>query len=220
LGGGGIPLQYIAMYSQDATTHQFKPFSIWTITYFSPFRYPTALILESVTQGPAFNAGTLTPDQWNQDIIQDLFSEGNFTTLASYKSMHLGYSSIFDIKHAFITNLVPIPYFNFDLGDGNVWNTWYVDKCSGAIYMPYIHTKIIDTWQLNPIIYGAYWSGDINEIFNTGVPAWFPIKNIPTFAFAQPVDKILDLIIPFAISALFLGGSMALYRKNIINSRG
>jgi hypothetical protein len=28
LGGGGIPLQYIAMYSQDANTHQFRPFSI------------------------------------------------------------------------------------------------------------------------------------------------------------------------------------------------
>jgi hypothetical protein len=28
LGGGGIPLQYIAMYSQNATTHQFKSFSI------------------------------------------------------------------------------------------------------------------------------------------------------------------------------------------------
>jgi ABC-type multidrug transport system permease subunit len=28
LGGGGIPLQYIAMYSQNADTHQFKSFSI------------------------------------------------------------------------------------------------------------------------------------------------------------------------------------------------
>jgi hypothetical protein len=28
LGGGGIPLQYIAMYSQNSDTHQFKPFSI------------------------------------------------------------------------------------------------------------------------------------------------------------------------------------------------
>jgi ABC-type multidrug transport system permease subunit len=28
LGGGGIPLQYIAMYSQNQDTHQFKPFSI------------------------------------------------------------------------------------------------------------------------------------------------------------------------------------------------
>jgi hypothetical protein len=28
LGGGGLPLQYIAMYSQDPNTHQFKSFSI------------------------------------------------------------------------------------------------------------------------------------------------------------------------------------------------
>jgi hypothetical protein len=28
LGGGGIPLQYIAMYSQNTDTHQFKSFSI------------------------------------------------------------------------------------------------------------------------------------------------------------------------------------------------
>jgi hypothetical protein len=31
--------------------------------------------------------------------------------------MHLGYSSIFDVKHPFITNLMPIPFFdmNFDM---------------------------------------------------------------------------------------------------------
>jgi hypothetical protein len=28
LGGGGIPLQYLAMYSQDSVTHQFKNISI------------------------------------------------------------------------------------------------------------------------------------------------------------------------------------------------
>ncbi|MDR0675237.1 MAG: hypothetical protein LBF36_03185 [Mycoplasmataceae bacterium] len=219
LGGGGIPLQYIAMYSQNATTHQFKSFSIWTVTYFSPFRYPTALILESVTQGPAFNAGNLTPNQWNQDIIQDLLSEGNFSSLEAYKAMHLGYTSIFDFNHSFTTNIVPIPYFNFDLGNGNVWNTWYIDKCSGNITV--FNVNLLDVWQLDPALYGAYWSGDVNAVFNMGiVPAWFPVTNIPTFTFVQQVDKILDLIIPFTIAILFLGVSMKLYRKNVINTKG
>jgi hypothetical protein len=37
--------------------------------------------------------------------------------------MHLGYSSIFDVNHSFTTNIVPIPYFNFDFGGGFKLNT-------------------------------------------------------------------------------------------------
>jgi hypothetical protein len=212
-------LQYIAMYSQNADTHQFKSFSIWTVTYFSPFRYPTALILESVTQGPAFNAGTLTPDQWNQDIINDILKQGGFQTLDDYLKLHLGYTSIFDIKHSFTTNLVPIPYFNFDFGGGNTWNTWYVQQCKGGINI--YGYDLLDMWQLDPALYGAYWSGDVNAIFDAGlVPAWFPVNNIPTITFAQQIDKILDLIIPFALAAMLVGSSMGLYRNNVINTRG
>jgi hypothetical protein len=58
LGGAGIPLQYIAMYSQ--TNGEFRSFSLWQATYFSPFRFPQMLLIESLTQGPAFNAGNLT----------------------------------------------------------------------------------------------------------------------------------------------------------------
>jgi hypothetical protein len=80
---------------------------------------------------------------------------------------------------------------------------------------------IFDMWELDPIIYAGYWSGDINAIFNDGlVPAWFPVKNIPVFTFAQRIDKILDLVIPFALAISFLGLSMSLYRRNVINMRG
>lgn len=218
LGGGGIPLQYIAMYSQNTDTHQFKSFSIWTITYISPFRYPTALILESVTQGPAFNAGTLTADQWNQDIINDIMRDKGFDSVNDYLKLHLGYTSIFDIHHPYITNLVPVPYFNLDLGDGRILNTWYVNKCQGDF--EFFGVNLLNMWQIDPLLYGAYWSGDINVIFEAGiVPAWFPMTNIPTFTFAQSLDKILDLIIPFACAILLLGISIPLYKKKVVNNR-
>jgi hypothetical protein len=47
--------------------------------------------------------------------------------------MRLGYTSIFDINHPFITNMVPIPYFDLDFGNGHILNTWYVNKCQGDI---------------------------------------------------------------------------------------
>ncbi|MDR0740065.1 MAG: hypothetical protein LBF00_04260 [Mycoplasmataceae bacterium] len=219
LGGGGIPLQYIAMYSQNSDTHQFKPFSIWTVTYFSPFRYPTTLILESVTQGPAFNNGILTADQWNQDIVNDILHNGKFDSINDYLSMRLGYTSIFDINHPFITNMVPIPYFDLDFGNGHILNTWYVNKCQGDIEL--FGFDVIDMWRFDPILYGSYWSGDINAIFSMGImPSWFPINNIPVFTFAAKTDKLLDLIIPFVMVIIFLGSSVGLYKRNVINAKG
>jgi hypothetical protein len=79
--------------------------------------------LESVTQGPAFNAGTLSPSEWNQAIINDIMRNGGFDSMNDYLKMHLGYSSIFDVNHSFNTNLCPIPYFHFDLGNGQIIDT-------------------------------------------------------------------------------------------------
>ncbi|GHU31164.1 hypothetical protein FACS1894166_02120 [Bacilli bacterium] len=122
LGGAGIPLQLISMYSQNQNSDGYKFFSLWTLTYISPFRYTTNMVLESVTQGPVFNCGKLTPDQWNTGLVQDLIHSGKFDTLNDYLKMHLGYTSIFDVKHPFTTNLVPIPFFDYTLNMNGSYN--------------------------------------------------------------------------------------------------
>jgi hypothetical protein len=123
------------------------------------------------------------------------------------------------VNHSFNTNLCPIPYFHFDLGNGQIIDTWYVKQCQGDIEL--FGYDVMDLWQLDPILYGAYWSGDVNAVFQLGlVPAWFPINNIPTFTFAQKIDKILNLLIPFVMGALFLGASISLYKRKVVNARG
>jgi hypothetical protein len=64
--------------------------------------------------------------------------QGGFDSIDDYLKMHLGYTSIFDVKHSFTTNIVPIPYFNFDFGHGLILNTWYVKQCNGRIVIPLV----------------------------------------------------------------------------------
>ncbi|MDR0825784.1 MAG: hypothetical protein LBM72_00790 [Mycoplasmataceae bacterium] len=234
LGGAGIPLQLISMYSKNNDNSGYKLFSLWSLTYFSPFRYTTNLLLESVTQGPVFNCGKITPDQWNTGLVQDLIHAGKFDSLEDYLSMHLGYSSIFDVKHPFITNLMPIPFFdmNFDMaGQINLpfginipyqanmhINDWYLKQCSGDFSIG--GYDVVDAWRFGPAIYAFYWSGDAN-ILSGLIPPTIPvqIQSINVFTFDYEADKIINLILPVVLSASFISLSTAFYKKKILNFR-
>jgi hypothetical protein len=104
IGGGILPIQFVEM----ITSQNPKGFDFASLTYASLFRYPAMQLMEAWTQGPIVNAGIY---DWNSLLFASLSKNVDYDL-----AMKLGYSSIFDIHHSFITDAIPITRFNDTFG--------------------------------------------------------------------------------------------------------
>ena len=168
LNGGFIPLQLIAQNLQNSSA-----FDFWKLTSIMPLRWTTMPLLEAWMQGPIINKGSY---DWNGILALGLLDKNLPYDLVS----KLGYSSIFDWNHPFVTNMMIVPYFESQIGS-STFNSWY--------------PKSSNEYQFTAALWSALW---LNIPVPNDLKSMMPvdINNFPTYTFADGIDKAVDIIAP------------------------